>query len=333
MIAPFDLPTQILKFRCQAERPLYFCQGREGATLGTTLAGAFGEALCQVGCARQRNGAPRCLDLDHQNFVCPEEEACHFSWLYKPYSKIHRRPLGRPIGLRAPELEGDQPVTQFSLQVILWGRHTLAGRAVILDALHAMGSNGFKIEGRSIRFRLLSSAQEESVLTLQNRIQHLTNPTRHHALLTLATPLLIPSRTTDEDGSHIRTHPKAGAFNVATLLGNCAYELTAWDLEDRQEKSAFDHTTRHHLCRQARQNAEITCVKSVKMTQNHLSLVDLGHRTSRSNGRPFPLQGLIGHLELTGDINAILPWLVVLDLCGGGQRRSMGFGAIRLWFM
>ena len=327
---PFQLPIQTLTFHCQAERSLHFRPGQEGATPGTTLAGAFGEALIRVACTRHRNGTPRCLGMSRGDFVCPEGDACPFPWLFKPYSRIHRRSLGRPLRLRAPELEEDRPVQAFRLQVSLWSQHALAVIEVVAEAVQTMGNNGLNHDGRPVRFRLLDQ-QVTLPSTFRQRIDALSGPLWHHALLILETPLLVQKRTTDGRGSS-RTGTDVDAFRLESLLGNCAYELMAWHLEERGDGNAFDSTTRHALCRNARRSAGETVQANVHRMHNRLFQIDLGSRISRSNRQKYPLNdGLMGHLELTGGINLLLPWLVVLEQFGGGQRRSMGFGAVRLW--
>ena len=330
MADPFDLLTQTLVFRCVAEAPLHFRLEREGATVGTTLAGAFGTALMQVGCARQRQGHPRCLGMSRGDFHCPEHDHSPFHWLFKPYSITHRRTLGRPVRLRAPRLEEDAPVREFDLEVALWGRHAVAAREVVAEAVQVMGGNGLNHNGQPVRFRLLDRQSGPST-TLQQEVDRLSGPSWRQALLIFETPLLMQSRTTDEQGNSSRSHAGAESFRPAALFGNAAYELMAWHLEEGNDGTVSDGAARHALCRTMRRSAEEAVTTSVQHLENRLFSLDVGQRQSRSNGRRFPMLGLLGHLELTGRIDAMVPWLVVLERLGGGQRRGMGFGAVRFW--
>ncbi|MBF0632272.1 MAG: hypothetical protein HQL89_14950 [Magnetococcales bacterium] len=330
MSDPFDLPTQTLTFRCVAEAPLHFRLEREGATVGTTLAGAFGTAFMQVGCARQRGGWPRCLGMTRADFACPEREDCPFPWLFKPYSTIHRRALGRPVRLRAPRLEEDAPVREFALEVTLWGRQAVVAREVVAETIRIMGDNGLNHAGQPVRFHLLDRKDTPPV-TLRQEIDRFSGPSWRQALLVFETPLLMQSRTTDEQGNSSRSHAGAGSFRLAALFGNAAYDLMAWHLEEENDGNASNGAARHALCRTERRAAEDAVTTGVHHLENRLFSLDLGQRQSRSNGRQFPMVGLLGHLELTGRIDALVPWLVVLERLGGGQRRGMGFGAVRFW--
>ncbi|MEO5347533.1 MAG: CRISPR system precrRNA processing endoribonuclease RAMP protein Cas6 [Magnetococcus sp. YQC-9] len=328
---PFDLPTQTLTFQCQLERPILFHFRQDGATPGTTLAGAFGTALLQVGCLRQRSGQPRCLGISgEEGFFCPEFADCAFHWLFKPYFLHQNRSPGRPVRLRAPQLETGNPVQNFSLEVALWGRHAVASREVVTDAIRLMGDNGLNHAGEPIRFRLLDQ-QVMPISTFQQEIERLSTVVWQKALLVFESPLLMQSRATDADGASTRVTTNSASFRLESLLGNAAYEIMAWHLEEHPSNEHANREVRHALCRNQRQAAVQALHASIDDWQPRLVPIDLGQRISRSNGRRFPIRGLLGHVELTGRINDLLPWLVLLEWLGGGQKRSMGFGATRLW--
>jgi CRISPR/Cas system endoribonuclease Cas6 (RAMP superfamily) len=59
--------------------------------------------------------------------------------------------------------------------------------------------------------------------------------------------------------------------------------------------------------------------------------VEVGERYSRGNKQMMSLEGFVGLAELGGDLRAALPWLLTLALAGGGQKRAMGFGSVRMW--
>ena len=117
---------------------------------------------------------------------------------------------------------------------------------------------------------------------------------------------------------------------LANLLGNVAYELAAWDMEDRSPDAALDRQTRHDLARRALYAAQAAAGR-LRLVRSKLHPVDLGMRTAKTDGRTFPLQGFQGLAELEGPVAEVLPWLLALSLGGGGQKRAMGCGNVRLW--
>jgi hypothetical protein len=62
-----------------------------------------------------------------------------------------------------------------------------------------------------------------------------------------------------------------------------------------------------------------------------ITFEELGLRRSRGNGRRFPLRGFVGSIALTGKLAAALPWLSMLELRGGGGRKTFGLGEVRVW--
>ncbi|MCK5665738.1 MAG: CRISPR system precrRNA processing endoribonuclease RAMP protein Cas6 [Thiotrichaceae bacterium] len=309
---PFELPIQKLFAHCVTERPLFF-PPRLGSTPGTTLAGTFGTALWSAVCHSNCNtsGEPHC-----QN---PSE--CVVPWLYKPYSKTQHRNFARPVLLRAIELEGTEPVDVFTLEVTLWGRHAIAAQEAVKDTLKKMGELGLKGENELVRFNI-SKIETAPCLTLAQQIKDL--PEVSSVLLEFQTPFLHKEK--NEEGE--RQFHTDQSLPIISILGNSAYNLVAWDIEDRE--LSLDGKNRHYLARDARDRAW-KAAEELLVVRSHLSSVDIGKRYSRGNQQTMSLQGFVGMAELTGDLKYALPWLLALSLAGGGQKRAMGFGSVRLW--
>lgn len=92
----------------------------------------------------------------------------------------------------------------------------------------------------------------------------------------------------------------------------------------------IDGKMRHALARDARDVASAAAEKLL-MVRTHLSPVKMGERYSRGNKKMMSLQGFVGLVELSGDLASAWPWLLTLALAGGGQKRAMGFGTLRMW--
>ncbi|MBF0583229.1 MAG: CRISPR system precrRNA processing endoribonuclease RAMP protein Cas6 [Magnetococcales bacterium] len=216
------------------------------------------------------------------------------------------------------------------MEVTLWGWRATAAREVVAESIQVMGDNGLNYDRQPVRFRVLNRQDKPSV-TFRQETDRFAGYSWQKALLVFETPLLVQSRTTDDKGNSQRRETMAESFHLTSLIGNAAYDLMAWYLEECQPNEAADAPSRHILCRALRQSAEQVLEASIDDWHSHLVPVDLGQRISRSNGRRFPVKGLLGHVEVTGRINELLPWLIVLECLGGGQKRSMGFGTTRLW--
>lgn len=323
---PLELPVQRLTLHCRAERPLRFPE-QEGSTPGTTLSGAFGVALWQTACARRRHGYTPC-----RGEQCAAPFACPVPWLYKPYSSIHQRNMTRPVLLAAPALELERPVVEFQLHITLWGRRAIAHRDMVLEVLHNMALGP---SDRRTRFAIHGIEGDEAA-SIAERTLPFTAVTDTRVLLRFETPFrhgeTVTLIETLPDGSRIE-HKKrlflaGGELPLAKLLGNVAYELAAWDMEDRELGDELDQRQRHALARLARQAAE----EAAAGITVHSSLIPVGkgRRYSKSGGGFYDLDGFAGEAMLGGDLDPALPWLVALSLGSGGQKRAMGFGRVCL---
>jgi hypothetical protein len=318
----FELPIQKLFAYCVTERPL-FLPPRQGSTPGTTLAGAFGNALWPSVCSYNNTPTGACNLVQPNDPRCQDPTNCILHWLYKPYSNVHRRNFARPILLRATELEGDKPVDLFTLEVTLWGRHAIAAIDAVKKTLYQMGEVGLNSEEAQVRFKI-TKIQTTPSLTLAERIKHL--PSIQSILLEFQTPFLHQEKTS-EGKRYFHTRPH---LPIVSILGNVAYSLVAWDIEDRDFGELLDNKARHSLARNARDVAW-EAAEQLQMVRTLLSPVEIGERYSRGNQKTMSLQGFIGLAELAGHLEPALPWLQTLALAGGGQKRAMGFGTVRMW--
>ncbi|MCP4696726.1 MAG: hypothetical protein GY862_07745 [Gammaproteobacteria bacterium] len=319
---PFELPVQILQAHCIAEQPFYL-PPRPGVTPGTTLSGAFGAALWSSVCCCRKQPVNPCLNEEGAEPCCRHPEQCPVPWLYKPYSEVHRRGFTRPVLFRSDALEELRAVTEFDLRVTLWGRHAIDAVEDVKAALRRMGELGLSREGERVRFHI-EQFSETPGLTLTQRVALLHR--NGNVMLEFHTPFLHQMK--NNGIRHFHTRPE---LPLADILGNAAYTLAAWDIEDRALKESLDKKIRHNLSRDSRDAAR-AAGESLTIRRAELTPVELGERFSRSTGQNVPLYGFIGQAELTGDLDAAMPWLLTLALAGGGQKRALGFGGVRMWF-
>ena len=329
LIHPLELPVQRLTLHCLPAAPLQL-RPRPGSTPGTLFYGAFGVALWDCVCARRRRGLAACNQgPEGVQPHCLEPQSCTLPWLFKPYSAVQHRTMTRPVLLRAPELETGQPVTAFTLQLTLWGRQAIAARQAVLDTIASLGATGLDVAGMRLPFTL-AEAHAGPVQTLAERAAALAGQPWQRLLLQFVTPFLHRESVQLDAERRIRLFMAGGLLPLDAILGNVAYELAAWDMEDRESGETLDRENRHHLARQSREAAR-QAAQELYLSRCELHPVDVGERFSRSSGGAYPLQGFQGEVELAGPVAVALPWLLALILGGGGQKRAMGFGVVCGW--
>jgi hypothetical protein len=319
---PLELPVKKLLAYCVTDRPL-FLPPHQGSTPGTTLGGVFGTALWDVGCIYKNTSAGACNKLQPKEPRCQNSTECAVSWLYKPYSTVHRRNFARPVLLRAVELEGDKPIDVFTLEVTLWGRHAIAAQDVVINTLKKMGRLGLISEGTQVRFGI-TKIETKPCLTLAQQLENL--PSMQTILLEFQTPFLHQEK--NEEGKQ-QFYTRSN-LPIVGILGNVAYNLAAWDMEDRDLGEQLDGKMRHNLARDARDVAW-KAAEGLFVLRSHLSPVEMGERYSRGTKKMMSLQGFVGLAELGGTLEPALPWLLTLAQVGGGQKRAMGFGSVKMW--
>jgi hypothetical protein len=317
---PFELPVQKILAHCITDKPI-FLPPHEGSTPGTTLAGAFGSALWSTICPNK----PPCNRQQKKGSLhCQKPNNCILPWLYKPYSEVQHRNFARPVLLRAAELESIESVEHFTLEVTLWGRKAIAAQQEVIATLKKMGELGLNSEKNQVYFAI-AKIETNPALTLAQRIQ--TLPEKPDSiLLEFQTPFLHQEKT-PKGKRYFHTQPN---LPIVSILGNVAYNLVAWDIEDRSIGEELDQKQRHSLARDARDIAW-QAGEGLSIVRTHLSPVSIGTRFSRTNRQNMSLEGFVGLVELTGELEAAMPWLQALALIGGGQKRAMGFGVVQMW--
>jgi hypothetical protein len=249
---PFELPVQRLTAFCQTERS-FVLPPRAGTIPGTTLWGAFGQALWQTACLSRRIGCAASVGARG----CRFPQLCPIPWLYKPYSEVHRRNMDRPVLLHARALERHQPVEAFEIEVTLWGRHAVTAREAVLRTLTAMGASGLNVNEQSVRFQIME-IRADPVRTIAECTASLCKLDWPQALLVFETLMSYRETVEIEPGVKKKLFLAGGTLPLPKIVGNCAFKLVAWDLEDREVGEAFDEDTRNRLCREAREAAQQT---------------------------------------------------------------------------
>ena len=254
---PFELPIQQLRLHCRLAEPLHL-EPRPGSTPGTSLAGVFGHALWDTQCRRLQRGdhpchrEPSTLDPSGRSAACCHEpEHCAVRWLHGG-KQLNNLP--RPILLHAPELEENRPVDAFTLHLTLWGRQALALTGPILQSLDAAGERGIIGPGEYPIPFAVETLEEDPVLSLAERLAPLQQVAWRGALLRFVTLFRHKETVTViERGRSIsrKLYFARGELPLAKMLGNVAYQLAAWDMQDRE----LDGLDRHDLARQARRAA------------------------------------------------------------------------------
>ena len=321
---PLDLPVQVLDLRCTALRALHL-PPREGTMPDTTLGKAFDEALRDVACAQFHSGGDPCGVDESGSSRCHSPMTCIQPWLYKPRSAVLGRDFTRPIMLRAAILDACLPVTEFGIRLTLWGRHAVAARSLVEEAVVEMGLRGLRTPTGNVPF-VVTTRSAASCATLAERAEELRRSAPQHLLLEFETPFMH----IEKDEQRRRKLLAGGWLPLDRILGNTAMDLVAWDMEERDLDPAMDRLARDALMQRAKEFAK-TAAATVEISRCRLTPAPVGMRLSKSNEGTFFLGGFIGTVDLTGDLIAALPWLVALSLGGSGQKRSFGFGAVGMW--
>lgn len=315
---PLNLPTQRLILKCQSNQPFIF--KKHDAQL--RLSGAFGRTVWEK-CAIEARFCERHTTQNEPK--CQQGIDCLTHWLYKPFSEIHRRDFARPIFLFSPTFaQPHEPTQVFDLEVTLWGRHAIAAQSHILDIIEKIGKVGLRCEDKNISFNMVEY-QSGLVLTIKDQLAHYVDLER--IKVHFLTPLWFAKRDGQDHYRRRYYSVYEDELPLRDILANVAYEWAAWDIEDRQ--LPLDRQTRHRLACEARDAARLAA-DGLEVYEAELRQIDWGERQSRRNHHFYPLQGLMGYAELCGNLKAALPYLIALNLVGGGQKRAQGFGVVRL---
>jgi hypothetical protein len=248
-------------------------------------------------------------------------------WLYKPYSSVQKHDLTRPVLLYLDSVPPDAPDARFDLHVTLWGRQAICHQPLIARILEQplVRQDGAWIYPKFLTQKLTPPR------TLAERVADLAAQAPQRVLLDFVSPFQHQQWVRLAPDDIERLIMAGGALPIGKILGNLAYELTAWDMEDRDAGELLPHKeTREQLAEQARDEA-FQRGECLTVVHSRLKAVPVHWERSRSNEQRFPTGGFRGIVELAGDIQGALPWLVALATGGGGQRRALGYGRVRLW--
>jgi hypothetical protein len=306
---PFRLPIAVFRIRANLSSPLCL-DVRAGASLATTLRGAYDAALVRAGCRRPL-GSPPCHDDDRspRGVTCAVPLACPVAALYKPRSMTQRRDHPSPIDLRIEQTAA----TQLAGRVTLWGRRALAARGLIFDALTSMGRRGLWDGSQAVRFDAIVEPVFEGTLGAWVLGQQRHAAGHGRVLVELSSPC------------HGAPRP------FGPLAGLTAHDLVQWDLEDSGASATLGKRGCDDLAEGARACAE-SAFERVTIVASRLDVEDRGQRYSRGNRHRFRIEGVSGFIELRGDLTAAAPWLMLMALRGVGQKRAFGLGSLRLWW-
>ncbi len=110
------------------------------------------------------------------------------------------------------------------------------------------------------------------------------------------------------------------AHELRKALRQRAYKLSALCLEDARSQRLVGHLV-HYV-------AHALLSKGLQVEQAEVAVYPL-ELASRGSGTQFVAYTWTGHVQLTVDA-AVLPWLSLLAVCGGGENADKGFGGIEL---
>ncbi|MEQ8768689.1 MAG: hypothetical protein RL885_32580 [Planctomycetota bacterium] len=226
--------------------------------------------------------------------------------------------MPRPVFISSPELEARQPTRSFSLNLTLWGRRALDALPDIERAVGILARKGLTVDGRRVAFEIIEVGATE-VFSLGDFHLHSDVGVSPELVILLETPLIL-------GGSLDRIDPLA---LLRRCLGNAAYELVAWDIEERDTVGILDRWARDELATAGRAHVDRLGAE-LELRSSQLHRVRVGVRRSRSTGSDFELRGVTGYLCVGGNLGPVLPWLQTASLGGLGQKRTQGFGEVRL---
>lgn len=290
------MPLRVFSARCPLEHTLELAP-RSGATLATTVRGVYAKALVTMG----------------------------FAWLRAPRSEAQRRDHPSPLVLRVTGRDAGRSEARgagreaialgtLELSLTLLGRKALSHANVAIEALHRAGRAG--LTQKSIRFEptlelTFDGTFAEWTASARAASMNTKTPSPRKARIDLVTPM------------------DADVHDFPRILGDAAHDLVQWDLADSDLADRIGREMCDTLGDRARKLAAET-LRDVTLRAD-VTFEELGLRRSRSNGQRFPLQGYLGSIELSGPLDAALPWLGVLELRGGGGRKTFGMGEVRVW--
>lgn len=292
-------------------------------------AGLGNKLLRGKGCFWGYQTAVACVEAKEREIYlkCKKKDKCLLPFLYKPQSMVTFRTFARPIRITIDKLEGGD----FLFWITAWGRKASSkrGLAIIANALAEMGEEGVKdIEGKFIPFEILGEPKIEFKGDIRQFSSQLFEGIEKLKYITLE--LITPVKWKGQTDSRRQTLTTP---NLAwdKIFGEVAYDLVAWDLEDRGMNKILGRTVSNAIASSVRTYFENLFV-SIEIEQASLYYGSQGVRCSRKSGNDYKLDGLLGSVILRGELSPLKDILAVMAIWGCGQDRSNGLGRIKLGF-
>jgi hypothetical protein len=304
-----DLSLVSLRIGARAREPLELPEWS-----GSTLRGAFGDALYDLVCAHRERAA--CAD-------CPVEALCAFPYLFETRAQPGQvgtsgfRDLPRPYVIRSPlgrdMIAADQ---EFEWQV------TLVGRAIqhlpyFVLAWRAMGETGLGRRGGRFELARVEVLDGDGVpvATVYDRETSRLTPPSENLIVSPAYPaptgalevMFLTPTSLKAEGQPVR-RPEFALFWKAVQL-----RLSLLRLAHGAGRPAVDF-------RESLRQAEV--VRLVEWEAQELSW----ERYSRRQGQRVPMRGFVGTARYQGDVTPFLPALRLGSLVGVGDNCTFGQG-------
>ena len=239
-------------------------------------------------------------------------------WLQRPHSTTQRRDHATPIIVRVTA-EANAPegsIVAFELSLVLLGRRAIAEQSLVLGALFEAGQRG--LTARKIGFGV-------EIFPLYDG-----------TLASWCAKLAPEGEPLTQINLALETPMDADVGDFPRLVGTVAHDLVQWDLEDSGLAASVHETgvDAKRWCDTHADAARRAAEASLAEADIAMTVADknLGKRRSHTNLGKFPLGGYVGLIDLRGNLNHALPWLRVLELVGGGRKKSFGLGTVRLLY-
>ncbi len=325
--SPFDLPVTTLRVACRSERPVTLTTG-SGTFPSVALTGAVVAGLVDLACERRAPSA-RCGLARDSEPRCAAPDSCPVGRVLKPHCAVTGRDHASAVRVRSHALDAGAAVSEFEVEVRLIGRRAGGLEPLVLAAVERGGELGLDMRGGRVRFaptRLVARVAGP----LGERIDRsFPGADVQQAALAFETPTLFEVNVARGGRRSERLLFADGPLPLAAMLDRAAYDLVTWDVEDRGLGIAAPRSDRDSwgLALAAR---AVDASRKVTIDAQELAPIDLDERTSRSDGRTYPVQGFTGRALIGGDVRALWPFLVVAAVVGVGKRRAAGFGFVSI---
>lgn len=292
MRSPLELPIRVMRATLHFERP-FDLPTVEGASLATSLRGALGHAIRQTTCTALtvcRSGREGCGGA----------QGCGIPVLWAPESTAQKRQHASPIVLAAPTTVA-QGATDVSFRVTLWGRRAIEHQRAAWGALRAAGGRGLDTVGGVLRFEVDLDAEYEGSLDGWARSR---GTSLERATLRFAARRDVPAE------------PARSADRIADI----AHDLVQWDLFDQGLDERLGKRGCDELADAARGGVH-TLLAAVRI-QDRAVIEFGGRRRSGRNEGEFNVPRLAGEVVVEGALDAVIPWLAVIELRGFGPKKA-----------